>query len=229
MSDRWLAPMKLGEIGEAARNPKAHDGQAIGRSIGRFGYVEAMVLDERTSTLVAGHGRLADLKGRRDRGETPPDGVEAHGTDWLVPVLRGWSSRSDDEAVAAGVALNRVGEVGGWQRDVLSEILADLPPDLLVDTGFSGDDVESMLAQFAEPPNLDDLEAEYGPPAEGDGWTTVTITAPPHVVAGWVRWMRGYDTPGAAFAGLLEEARVVADPLADLVDAGAAPPPPEDV
>ena len=42
--------MPLGQIESAKRNPKQHSPE-IGTSIGRFGYVEPIVLDERTKSL----------------------------------------------------------------------------------------------------------------------------------------------------------------------------------
>jgi hypothetical protein len=164
---RWLAPMLLADVAEAERNPKAHDADALGRSVDRFGYVEPMVLDERTGRLVAGHGRLADLRAREARGDTPPEGVAAGADGWAVPVLRGWHSRSDAEADAAGVALNRVGESGGWQADQLADLLTELAgdTDLLAATGFSTADLDNLLADLGDVVELPEqaTDAEHAP------------------------------------------------------------------
>ena len=109
------------------RNPKAHDVSTITASVGRFGYLEPIVLDGRTGLIVSGHGRAETLRAMRDRGESPPEGVreEPPGV-WLVPVVTGWSSRSDTEAGAALIALNRTTELGGWVDEELIRLLTDL-------------------------------------------------------------------------------------------------------
>ena len=50
----------LDQLKKAPRNPKAHSDD-IKTSIGRFGYVEPIVVDERTGCIVAGHGRREAL------------------------------------------------------------------------------------------------------------------------------------------------------------------------
>src|SRR5690242_1392328 len=94
---RRVEYVRLDELRPAPRNPKTHDSEGINRSISHFGLAELPLLDERTGLLVAGHGRLDELKRIHGNGSaTPPDGlrVDADGM-WLVPVIRGWASRSD--------------------------------------------------------------------------------------------------------------------------------------
>lgn len=164
---RWLEPMDIDTIPRATRNAKAHATGAIARSVERFGYVEPMVLDERTGRLVAGHGRLTDLQARRAAGESAPEGVEVADDRWQAPVLRGWGSRSDAEADAAALALNRVGEAGGWQHDTLAELLAELAvdPDLLDVTGFDPGDLDNLLAELGDLVELPEqaTDAEHAP------------------------------------------------------------------
>lgn len=147
MSARRLTLVALDELQPASVNAKLHDAHTIGRSISRFGYIEPIVMDERTQRLVAGHGRREDLIERRDRGESPPDGVVLRKGAWFVPVVRGWSSASDAEAEAAGVALNRTVEAGGWDSDALASILRDVAStDLGLDgIGFTNDDLADLL------------------------------------------------------------------------------------
>jgi hypothetical protein len=221
-TNRWLDQMPLAEIGEAERNPKAHAADSIARSIARFGYVEPMVLDERTGRLVAGHGRLADLRRREAAGEDPPEGVVLDGARWLAPVMRGWSSRSDAEAEAAGIALNRIGEVGGWESDLLTELLGelrDLDPELLEATGFLGDDLEELLAVHGQAPSLDKLEAEHGSFGERDDWAKVTIMAPQHVAAAWTRYASTFEHEGDALGALLGDLVGAPDDLAAHLEA----------
>src|SRR5690242_19701492 len=100
---RWLELIPLDELQRrpALRNPRKHDAAGLRASISRHGFVENPVIDERTGRLVVGHGRLTDLAKRFDAGEDIPDGIEVDDEGvWLVPVQRGWSSRSDADAEA---------------------------------------------------------------------------------------------------------------------------------
>ena len=130
----------LTNVLRAPRNPKRHNAELIANSISRFGVVESPAIDERTGRLVAGHGRLDDWVARKAAGENPPDGIEADPDtgDWLVPVQRGWASRSDADAEAYLVISNSSSEKGGWDDANLAQLLADLrdqDPGLLDLTG----------------------------------------------------------------------------------------------
>lgn len=157
---RKIVYMPLDELVAADRNPKAHDEPLIEGAISRFGFIEPIVLDERTGKLVAGHGRLDDLRRREAAGlETAagriPEGIVV-GRDgrWQAPVVRGWESVDDVDAHAAGVALNRVGEAGGWKKDELYAMLDEFrassteDEDLLLGLGFDGADLDAMLADI---------------------------------------------------------------------------------
>lgn len=169
MPNRRIVYMPLDEIIPADVNPKDHDEEVIAGSIGRFGFIEPAVLDERTGKLVAGHGRSDELRRRQAGGEKPPEGVQVKAGRWLVPVVRGWSSRTDDEAHAAGIALNRAGEKGGWKPE-LSGLLDHFAQqeDGLVGLGFDDADIDAMLASFRdadpppEPPPDPPPDPEYG-------------------------------------------------------------------
>lgn len=147
---RRIDYMRLEDIPDADVNPKDHDEPRIAGSISRFGFADAPILDERTGQLVAGHGRKGDLIARHTAGGQPPEGimVDEDGA-WLVPVQRGWRSRSDEDAKAFLVAHNRLTETGGWDERRLAgllEELGDADPDLLELTGFNEDDIDDMLA-----------------------------------------------------------------------------------
>jgi hypothetical protein len=149
VTDRRIEYVPLPEIQKALRNPKRHDRQGIAASVGKFGLVEVPTIDERTGRLVAGHGRLQDLTDRHAAGQTPPDGVQldADGV-WLIPVNRGWGSRSDAEAEAYLAASNKLTENGGWHHDQLDAMLADVAAvdlDLAAATGFSVDYLSDLL------------------------------------------------------------------------------------
>ena len=154
------------------RNPKAHDVGTITASVDRFGYLEPIVVDGRTGLIVSGHGRAATLRAMRDRGEAPPEGVreEPPGV-WMVPVVTGWSSRSDTEAAAALIALNRTTELGGWVDESLLGLLDGLADveDGLVGVGYTGSDIDHLRALLGDiedgPP--DDEVPSHRHPADG--------------------------------------------------------------
>ena len=136
----------LRDLQEDPLNPKAHDETAIVDSIRRFSIIEPFVVDERTGYLISGHGRKKALleicvsKAPCPNGVVvDPDGV------WTVPVVVGWSSRTDAEARAALIALNRTTELGGWVDASLLSLLDDLSETTFTDVvGFTDEDRETL-------------------------------------------------------------------------------------
>jgi DNA modification methylase len=147
MADRYVDYIPIDQVQGANRNPKGHHTAGIRLSINRFGFGELPLLDERTGRLVAGHGRHEQITAMHTAGETPPDGVRlADDGTWLVPVIRGWASRSDDEAEAYLIASNQLTTKGGWETRGLAEMLEDLAEAQLLElTGFTDEDLASML------------------------------------------------------------------------------------
>ena len=163
-------------------NPKAHDLGTLIDSIVRFGFVEPIVVDQRTSLNISGHGRVEALTIMRQRGDDPPAGitVDAGEGRWLAPVFVGWSSTDDAEADAALVALNRIGETGGWQDEALVDLLTRLETvhGGLSGVGFDSHEIDTLRQQLAdiEPPDEfpgfdDDLATEHQCPKCGYEWS----------------------------------------------------------
>lgn len=133
---RRVEYVALAELKADPRNPKAHDEATIDASIGRFGVLDLIVRDERTGFIVSGHGRHKAFSAMEERGESAPEGVQvAEDGSWRVPVVVGWASRTDTEAGAALIALNRTTELGGWVDDALLDLLDDLGDTV---EGFTG-------------------------------------------------------------------------------------------
>lgn len=157
MTDSGLSPLlhteyiALAEVVPAVRNPKRHDEAEIAASIRRFGFVEPILMDERTGRLIAGHGRLEVLMGIERSGEAPPAGIVVDG-GWRVPVLRGWSSVDDGEAEALLVAVNQLPAKGGWDDRMLADLLSRLPS--FEGTGFVQPDLDALLEALS--PTYDD-------------------------------------------------------------------------
>lgn len=117
----WLAAH------QAPRNPKKHDVDGVAASMGRFGYTIPIAVDEKTQTVVAGHGRIEVLTALKAAGKPAPARVRVREDgEWLVPVLRGLSFASPEEAEAYLLADNRHVEVGGYDDEMLAEMLADV-------------------------------------------------------------------------------------------------------
>lgn len=150
---RRLELMPLDEIQPTLlRNPKKHED--VRPSFDRFGFIELPTLDERTGRLVSGHGRIESLTAAHAEGKPPPEGIDV-GPDgrWLVPVVRGWSSTDDLAAEAAGVAVNRYVEAGGWDFAGLSAVLTDVSNAALKldGIGYTADQLSSMIAATKPP------------------------------------------------------------------------------
>lgn len=150
---RTIHYVPVEEAVRADRNPRTHDIEYLRSLILRFGFVDGAIHDGRTGKLIAGHGRLETLQEMQARGDEPPEGVvrDAAGR-WLMPVQHGWSSRSDTEAEALLVGLNRATEVASWVRGDLDELLRGLneeDPDLVTLAGF-----ELPQPQDVEPPTF---------------------------------------------------------------------------
>jgi hypothetical protein len=185
MPELKIAYLPLDEIVEAERNPKLHDDDRLGSSIDQFGLFNAMIRDERTGRLVAGHGRLHNLQARQAKGETPPDGVVTDDDgQWLAPVQVGWASRSDAEAAAVLVIDNHHPSLAGWDYQGLNELLADVPGDLRDIVAFDQDALDDLLAANT-PADLDDLADSLGTPQPQDTWPIIRFAAPPSTRAAW--------------------------------------------
>ena len=153
--------MPLSSLEPAKRNPKKHEIDTVLTSMGRFGYVSPMILDERTGRLVAGHGRLESLKKAQSEGKAPPKRVRVEDGDWLVPVVRGVAFQDDSEAEAYLLADNQTTILGGWDDEELTEIIQKLGVgDALAGTGFEDLFQEQSVIDQDDPTPLIDHAAE---------------------------------------------------------------------
>lgn len=142
-----LDMLPLDQLTPADVNPKGHAADLLDGSLAAHGFVEPLVVDERTSRLLHGHGRREQLLAWRDAGREPPAGigVDADG-QWLVPVVRGVQSSSDADAHALGLALNATTMAGGWDEPDLEALLSQLQDrDVgLAGTGFTPTDLTDL-------------------------------------------------------------------------------------
>jgi DNA modification methylase len=206
MAEHRIEYLPLEGLREAIRNPKQHALEPLGKSINRFGYVEPIILDERTGRIVAGHGRRESLLKMRAAGDAPPAGVRSSEGDWLVPVVRGWASKSDRDAEAYLISSNRQVELGGWNDEALAEMLQTLSAEnQLEGTGYYQDDVERLLAEVDAKCKRDHAEPEVDltPPEKPESKIGEIYQLGPH------RLMCGDSTNPAHVAELLAGARAL--------------------
>ncbi|MEU1592752.1 hypothetical protein ABZ468_07800 [Streptomyces sp. NPDC005708] len=148
---RYIAYVPLTDLAPAPRNPKRHELELIIDSIAMHGLVEIPVVDERTQQTLHGHGRREALLEMQNRGMRAPGGVAIdEDGGWLVPILRGWSSKNDAEAEALAIKLNRLPGEGGWDPRELAEILEDLATneaELFDSLAIPHDEIDKMLGQ----------------------------------------------------------------------------------
>ncbi len=151
----------IGKIKGDPENPKDHDRATIKGSLRRFGYVELLVVDERTGMLVAGHGRVECLLEMKAEGEKPPARVRVKGGDWQIQVLRGIRFKNSIEAQAYLVAANATTIRGGWKESALAKVLERIRSrSTLEGVGYTKRDVDKLIARAAlrvvprEPANI---------------------------------------------------------------------------
>jgi site-specific DNA-methyltransferase (adenine-specific) len=162
--------LPLSGLQAAPRNPKVHDVEALTASLGRFGFVAPVIVDDATGRLVAGHGRVEALECAKAAGARPPDRVRVEGAEWLVPVIRGVEFAGPREAEAYLLADNQLAMGAGWGEG-LEEMLRELrDADALAGTGFTDADLAKLLgsdgtwsaAPEAEMDRAAELTAKWG-------------------------------------------------------------------
>ncbi|MFC3833487.1 hypothetical protein [Deinococcus rufus] len=146
------------------RNPRRHDLEALGASLGKFGYAQPILIDDTSGRIVAGHGVLASLLLAQEDGHTPPLRVTVQGAEWSVAAIH--FRLAEGEADGYSIADTRTRELGGWHDDLLLAVLQDLAEldPTLAGTGFTAEDLTvlqqkiggALPASFTEVPDPTD-------------------------------------------------------------------------
>ncbi|WP_030777704.1 ParB N-terminal domain-containing protein [Streptomyces sp. NRRL S-920] len=148
---RYTAYVPLTDLAPAPGNPKRHEVERIIESIRTHGFVDQPIADERTHKILGGHGRREALIEMQTRGEPLPAGLLLDNDGgWLVPIQRGWASRSDAEAKALNIKLNKIGADGGWRPRPLAAYLEDIVTEdaaLYDSLAISADELDKLLRQ----------------------------------------------------------------------------------
>lgn len=142
--------MELGDLWKRRfpGNPKLHALEELGAAFADRGFVEPIILDEKTGQIVAGNGRVEELIALRDSGADAPERIEVRGGKWYVPVVRGVNLKTVDQARKHLLASNRLVERGGYDNKLLVQLLGKIgtTADDLVGTGFDEKDVVRFMA-----------------------------------------------------------------------------------
>ena len=125
-----IEEIRIDEISNHERNPKQHPDKQIRlleESIKRFGWTNPVILDK-DGRILAGHARVK--------------AAIAAGND-TVPCIR--TKLTGAEADAYLIADNRLSDLAPYDRDILAELLGELPDDLAELTGFDSSDIDALL------------------------------------------------------------------------------------
>lgn len=158
-------------------NPRTHDEKnlnAIRASLSEHGQVEPLVVQKSTMMVIAGNGRMQALT---SLGKKQASVV-------LLDV-------DNTQARKLSIALNRTGELAGWDESTLASHLHALAElDVQFDprsVGFSDSEMEGLLAEFSDA--FDDLEMEP-PPMDEDGNPLPPGTQPSDMPSSTVRMVQ---------------------------------------
>ena len=148
-SNLEVVTVNLDSLNPDPENPRTHDERnlaSIRASLEAHGQVEPLVVQRSSMMIIAGNGRATAMK------------------------EIGWQKASvalidcDDEAARRlSIALNRSGELAGWDEGILAQHLKELS---MIDTafdpvalGFSGSEMEALVAEFADDVELLSMDA----------------------------------------------------------------------
>lgn len=154
---------KIDELIPAIYNPRKDltindpEYKKIKRSIETFGYVDPIIVNERTGVIVGGHQRLKVLK---DLGY---EEIE-------VSVV----NLDEKQEKALNVALNKI--EGDWDNVKLKDLLEELDDgsfDVEL-TGFDMDEIENLMTQYFDEENNSEEDTS---PAELSDNTVIVIEA----------------------------------------------------
>ena len=126
--------------------------EAIVASLKRFGQAEPLVVQQSSGRVIGGNGRLVAMK---KLGWTECDVVELDVDDLT--------------ATSLGIALNRTGDLAGWDETTLVKLLEELrAEDALDGTGYSESDIDDLLADLEQDIDSGMLEEDQVPEPPDD-------------------------------------------------------------
>lgn len=160
-AQRYEPDVDLSTLSEHPRNPRVGRDEAVAHSIDSTGWYGAVIAQESTRHVLAGHTRRRALL--------------SSGTS-SAPVI--WLDVDDDTALRILLADNRFAELAEWDEDALADVLAELAELTSLDVvGFTEADLGMLLEQqHSAPPDSfpsydDDLPVQHTCPQCGYSWS----------------------------------------------------------
>jgi ParB-like chromosome segregation protein Spo0J len=146
------------------RNPRRGDVGAIAESVSENGFFGAVLVQSSSSCILAGNHRYLAA-------------VQENATE--VPVI--WIDVDDDEALRILLADNRTADMAHYDEAALGALLSELTETSrgISGTGYSEDDVASLLAVFDE---AEHAGGTGGSPTAPPLQVTIVIEASEHLV-----------------------------------------------
>ena len=126
-----IEEIRIDEISNHPSNPKIHPEKQIRliqESIKKFGYTNPVILSA-DNIILAGHARV---KAAIELGQD------------TIPCIR--TKLSGAEADAYLLTDNRLSDIAPYDRDILAELLSDIPKDLVEITGFDQIQIDALLS-----------------------------------------------------------------------------------
>lgn len=150
MTELEIAQVPVANLVPYRNNARIHSEaqiELIAGSIQRFGFLNPVIANRKTRTVIAGHGRLMAAK-QLGMAE--------------VPVILVDSIKNERAYI---IADNRIAEDSFWDNRMLAEALQGLSKDQAAATGLSDAELaalaDALLPQF-EPPPADEGEEDEG-------------------------------------------------------------------
>lgn len=137
------------------RNPRRGDIAAIRDSLKAHGQYRPIVVNQSTREVLVGNHTLAAA---RELGWTK--------------IAVTWVDVDEETASRIVIVDNRTSDLAGWDNQLLSDLLGELPD--LDGTGFDRRDLDSLLAGLAPPdefPNPEEGDEAYQCPSCGYEWS----------------------------------------------------------
>lgn len=99
--------------------------EALNNSLGKFGLVVPVVVNEKNNVIISGHQRVSVLK-----------------TQGIKEVEAVVLNLEDDEERRLNIALNKI--EGEWDFEKLEEVLSEMTPEEKMFTGFLEEDIDEL-------------------------------------------------------------------------------------
>lgn len=167
-AQRYEPSGDLEALKDHPRNPHLGRDAAVARSVDVNGFYGAIIVQEGTNTILAGHTRRRALLAR---GTT------------TAPLL--WVECDDATALRILLGDNRIPELAGWDQEALAELLSELSEGDLAVAGYSESDLAMLLAKQAAkaPPDEfpvydESIPTEHTCPRCGYTWSGGKATRP---------------------------------------------------